>query len=501
MVIARLKRSRNSLLNVSKLPPEILGNIFGWNVTLKGDFDGLEEESHNFLLVCHNWFEVASSTPELWSFWGNTPKDWARWHRRSGTAPLDLVLDVEEDDGSFGATLCGVLQDRAIRDTIRRIHLKARGSKLLSSIISPLTADPEEFRSTSVESLILHDKSGGPVDVSDFLAHYNFPKLQHLKLFNCTFSSWDLITSRTPVLTTLDLYRCDQWPSPSPTTSRLLTMLASYPTLQSVSLSWYGDPGGGGGHTSPRVSLHQLKELKLGGTPQGVFGLLDRLDHPRHVNSLDINLNSCEARDISQVIGPYLRGYLQHRDGFRNGLGLSLSLPYSDSIALHIGDAGGIDFSAPVPARMNTFAAITIEFNRQPPEDQIEKAILDLIAHAPREDIVYFRVYGDPVAMGDISAQLPYLRGLHLEKMPLTSAFPNSNLNTDIFPSLEYIFLDWVVADRGNWSPLTTFLDFRVSSGNRLRTLLVKGSHLMSRSLWQSLGDVVQVLARVARKE
>ena len=75
----RLKHVRNSLLNVSKPPPEVLGKIFHWNVTLKGDFGGLDEGSHNFPPpVCHHWFEVASRTPELWSFWSNNLKDWAR---------------------------------------------------------------------------------------------------------------------------------------------------------------------------------------------------------------------------------------------------------------------------------------------------------------------------------------------------------------------------------------------------------------------------------------
>ena len=62
----RLKRARNSLLNVSTfLPPEILGKIFRWNVIPDEDFGGLPKDSYNFLLVCHHWFEVASRTPEL----------------------------------------------------------------------------------------------------------------------------------------------------------------------------------------------------------------------------------------------------------------------------------------------------------------------------------------------------------------------------------------------------------------------------------------------------
>ena len=47
-IAIRLKHVRNSLLNVSKLPPEVLGRFFHWNVTLKGDFGGLDEGSHNF---------------------------------------------------------------------------------------------------------------------------------------------------------------------------------------------------------------------------------------------------------------------------------------------------------------------------------------------------------------------------------------------------------------------------------------------------------------------
>ena len=93
--IIKPKRTRNSLLNVSRIPAEILGGIFLWNNVSWGTFGALEKRSHNFLLVCNYWFEVASSTAELWSFWGNNLEDWKKHNLRYPTAPLDLVLDGE----------------------------------------------------------------------------------------------------------------------------------------------------------------------------------------------------------------------------------------------------------------------------------------------------------------------------------------------------------------------------------------------------------------------
>ena len=476
VALRKLKRARNSLLNVSKLPPEVLGDIFRWNVTLKGDFGGLGRESHNFLLVCHYWLEVASSTPELWSFWGNTPKDWARWCRRSGTAPLDLVLNANTDDDNFDTTLFGILQDRANRDTIRRIHLKAVDSELLSSIISSLTAGSGVPQSSGVESFILQNESDELVDVSDFFAYNHFPKLRRLELSDCTMSSWNLITSRITTLTTLDLDLNSLEPAPS--TLQLLSVLASNPTLRKVALFGYATPDEGAKSPSSRVSLHYLKELRLGGDPQTVFGILGRLDHPRLMDTLDITLYGCAVDDVSRIVGPHLRDYLQHRGRSQCGLGLSLSSGYD--IRFHVGDVGGIDFSVPAPAQMNTFMMVAIKLNQTPSKGRLEKAILDLIAHAPREEIVYFRAYGKPLAAEDISAQFPNLRGLHFERTPLPAAFPKANLDGDgeTFRCLQYICLDRVAVSGGDgWEPLITFLLWRVRSGSRLHSLAIVGPY------------------------
>ncbi|KAF9784554.1 hypothetical protein BJ322DRAFT_1021286 [Thelephora terrestris] len=76
--IIKPKRARNSLLNVLSLPLEVLSNIFRRNITPKQPSDNLEDVSHNFFLVCHHWFKVASQTPGLWTFWGNNFFDWKK---------------------------------------------------------------------------------------------------------------------------------------------------------------------------------------------------------------------------------------------------------------------------------------------------------------------------------------------------------------------------------------------------------------------------------------
>ena len=472
-IVIELKRARNALLNISTLPPEVLGNIFQWNVTLKGDFDGLEKGSRNFLFVCHHWSEVAMHTPEVWSFWGNTPTDWTRWHRHPGTTPLDLVLgdatyhNGAYDHGTLDVTVCDTLRDRAARDEIRRVHLRGWNAAFLNSILSPLATPGEGLQPNSVESFILSNNDHTPVDVTDFFACYRFPKLQRLELHQYMITSWDVLMSRTTVLTSLALH--SDHPSPPPTTSQLLSIFASNPSLLKVSLSRHAVPVDGGGEPPCRVPLHNLKELMLVGGSRHVIGLLHQLDHPMN---LDLNITLCDrtVEDIPRIVGPYLQDHLRRRDRSQGGLGLSI-IQLGRCTIFHVGDAGGIDLSTPMWEQIVPSVSITTE---------LVNGSLDLVAHTPRDEVVSFYSWGEPAAMEDISTQFPNLRALHSCSMPLPVVFPELCLdgNERIPPSLQHVFLEGIVVDGGDWSPLTTFLTRRVSSGNRLDSLTVDGPHM-----------------------
>ena len=489
----KLKRARNALLNVSKLPPEVLGDIFRRNVTLKDDFGELEEGSRNFLLVCHHWFEVAVRTPEVWSFWGDTPTGWARWHRYSGTGPLDLVLGIGDHyEAAFDDTLCDALQDHAARDSIRRVHLWSQNATLLSSIISPLTPAGEGIRSISVESFILQSQIGStPVDVSDFFARYRFPKLHRLELVNCTITSWDLLISRTTILTSLTLRLSH--PSPTPTTPELFSVLASNPSLRKVSLSRHAVPVDGGGEFPHRVPLHHLKELELAGDPRHVFGLVHRLDHPTNVD-LEITLCNRTAVDVPRIVGPYLRDYLRRRNRSQKGLGLSVSR-LGHLTMLHIGDVGVVDLSTPVWNQIAPFVTIAMEPEPdQPPQGPLERGVLDLISYTPRDEVVFLHSWGEPAVTEEMFTQFPNLRSLHAGSVPLPAVFPRSNLdgNGGVPTSLQHLRLEKPIMDGGDWSPLTTFLARRVSSGNRLDSLTLDRSPHVCLEVEEHIRSMVQ---------
>ena len=193
--ITQLKRTRNSLLNVSTLlPPEILGNIFRWNVIPDGDFGGLSEDSYNFLLVCRHWFEVASRTPELWYFRGNLIPDWSKRYSRCGYSSLDLVASsVGWTTLELGEPLRDALQDRTAWDAIRQVHLRGVNGKIIESIISLMITPGEGVLSNSVESFVLRNVGCHAVDVSRFFARYDLPKSGRLDLSGmCRISSRDL---------------------------------------------------------------------------------------------------------------------------------------------------------------------------------------------------------------------------------------------------------------------------------------------------------------------
>ena len=102
---------------------------------------------------------------------------------------------------------------------------------------------------------------------------------------------------------------------------------------------------------------------------------------------------------------------------------------------------------------------VVIELDQASPKDRLKEATLNLIAHAPREEVSYISLVNEPVVIADMSAQSPYLRALCFLGTPLHFAFPEPapGMDGEIFPSLQHITLDRIFAPNDDWSRLITF--------------------------------------------
>jgi len=478
--VIQLKRARNSLLNISTLmPPELLGQVFRWNVIPDYDFGELEKGCYNFLLVCHHWFEIASGTPELWTYWGNTLKLWSQRYQRSGTAPLDLILHAHRSTGDktitpFDGPLRDALRDRVACDSIRSIHLRGRDTDLLHSIISSLTLDGGGIRDSSVESLRLEHTS---LDVSAFLTRYRFPRLRHLHLLtNARITSWDHLRIRAASLTTLSLGFAKT--TTNPTTSQVLSILASFPDLQDLLLYETTIPHDDGDGSAPRVSLHRLKKLELFGDCNRVFRLLDRLEHPDRMNFVHLHLSECAEDNLQEFLEPYLRDRIRRDGRFQDMLGMHVSYA-SSSITFGVNVLGEFDIPTTQPRNCLPSILVSAVFRGGLSQGAGKKLCVNLIAVTPRDRVVKFTGGASTRAIMDVFVTMPNIKDLYLIQSVVSDTFlqqdPPSHAKS--FPSLGHLCLDdFTLQDDDDWRSLIAYLT-RQTSGGQVISLRLRGKH------------------------
>ena len=512
--IIKLKRARNSLLNIStRVPPEILGYIFAWSLAREAahtlyslsHFDGIRKGSYNFLLVCHHWFEVASRTPELWCFWGNTLKDWKKRYRRSGTAPLDLVLDGDRCDPGepFDGTLQGAIADRVMQDAIRQVHLGSHDGDILTSIISSLTPDDEGGRNEKIESIILRSRGSPPVDVSKFFARSKLSKLRMLDLSgNLQILSWDHLASRTTLLTTLSLNITEFSPSISPTASQLFSILASNPNLRQLMLSDIALPPDDDGSTF-QVPLRDLNILSLTGDFRRLFSLLRRLILPGALDSVFITGFDCTVEDVLQTLGPYIRNHFQRDARFQDRLGVcSFSSPGSISISVN-----AVCTHAIAPAPKPPFVAFTVVLADLPP-DPPEQLFIDLVTIIPRDHVVSFNANAAHHAKPpeELFFMMPNIETLYLSEVEVSKGFlrpspDGPHANEKLLPSLRYLHLEDVTLDDGGWDRLTEYLVHQTSDKQIVSLEVFGDSPYMPQEMVDEIKSLVEEFTYEQRPE
>ena len=485
--IIRLKRTRNSLLNIARIPPEILGHIFHISVTEVGDphFAGIPKGAYNFLLVCHHWFQVALRTPGLRSSWGNNLKDWKRWHLRSGISSLDLILDGwRYGGGVLDKTLQDALRDRAARDVIRKVHLRGCGAELIAAIISSLIPEGNGVRPSSIESIVLSN-----LDVSDLFTQHRFPKLRNLHLSgNFRILSWDCLKSTTTALTSLSLDLNDIDPSSAvPTMSQILSLLASNPNLRFLTLDALPIKDDGGGGPRLQLPLRHLEDISLSGTFHHVFPILHQLEFPERVDYGEITLLDCTPQGVLEVVGPYIRDYLRRDPRFGDRLGMFVSC-VPPCISFHASVVGvGCRGPDRLPHHGPPYGRFRVILSQSIPYDVWDRLCIDVLALLPQESIVSFET--DLSVTEEVAVAMHRIEALHLVDPVILDGFllpdPNGpNAHKKLLPSLRWLYLENLDAAYDRCDSLVTYLVHQTSGDQViLLSMFGEGVHVCSESI------------------
>ena len=467
--IIKLKRTRNSMLNISVLvPPEILGYIFNLVVVLSRchskhqgtDFAGSEKGSYNFLLVCHHWLEVAYSTPELWIFWGNSLEDWEKRYFRAESAPVDLVLYGRGGcPDALSDPLKNNLLRRTAQDKIRKIHLDSNNLDLLTSIISSLTPSGEGARERCLESIILR-KMGELPDLSNFFARSRFPKLQRLHLIGSTNTPpWNHLPSQTTCLTSLSLRLTRS--SRAPTTSQLLPILLSNPNLLELTLSDAALPDDID-ESEIRVPLHRLKTMNLSGEFSRVFRLMQRLELTAALNHTELSFYDYPAgTHISQTLGPYMQNHLRRDPRFQERLNVTCLCGYISVFPdRRLQQPFWLEWTSPPP---RFTISIIHSLN-----SALKRLTLDLMTFVSPEHVVYLEMEHSLGVREELFIEMPNVEMLWLRDVWLSNGFlqpdkTGPHANAKLLPSLRSLHLENVMADAG-WKPLVDYLVHQTSN-------------------------------------
>lgn len=487
--VIELKRTRNSLLNISvRLPPEILGYIFTWTIARQryyslhstAHFGRLERGTYNFRLVCHYWLEVASNTPGLWSFWGDTLQSWNELCHFDRASPVNLVLDRREGDPESitsaslsklwaGPRLRGELRDRVTRDKIGRIRLIDENPNLLGSILRRLTlngegAQEEGFREKCIESVIFHT-SIIPKELSDFFARSRLPWLRHLEINGALRTPlWGHLTSQTTRLTTLSLQLAQG--SLPPTASQLISILAANPNLRHLSLSEVLPDGID--EPEIQVPLRHLRTIDLMDKFFSVFHLLQRLELPATLDNTSLYMDDVTLEDVHQTLGPYMRGLFQRDPRFQGGLQVTADVCGYVNIYVRLPCIGGI------PEPVWPSATFSLSMVGPVPDPSVLKQLsFDIMVFIPQGEVGSLQIEHTLEVPEELFIAMPKLESLRLRNVTLSDGFlrPNPNgphADRKLLPLLRSLHLDGVTVKDDNWGPLINYLGHQTSGGRSI---------------------------------
>ena len=272
----RLRYAQNSRAAVSRLPTELLADVF-LRIVESGLRDGdtrFVTGTFCFLQVCRRWNEVAVSFPLLWGWWvAGAVRAWPLFNSRSRDVPLFLMWRPQLPDSARD-----VLMDPTITSKrIRQLDFSGTNEQLVQLLDAFDSNPPSNASSIRIQIFPFdrryHRKSDDPRGhIARFLSP-PFPRLARLDLENILpnpsspiFTTSNLISLKLSIL-----YARENRYTPS----QLLQILRQHPNLQELDLNHDAIPLPGPPSAPVSFVLPRLADLRLYGSEAAILGFID----------------------------------------------------------------------------------------------------------------------------------------------------------------------------------------------------------------------------------
>lgn len=296
--IRQLKSKWNSLATTSRLPDELLAEVFV-QLNLSYRTDQLQWRSvdrYQWIAVCQvcsHWRSVALSTPRLWrDITVTRSMDWMREVlARSCRAPLHVQV---------GVTDATVEPTRLILRELARIEELLIGvSAETFHILRALDAPAPLLRSLNIEALYQRSPRPAPQLPSLEVLARSVAKLEQLDLLHCPFP-WSL-----PVpFTSLTHLKVVGTGDDRPAMGHIIIVLACLKHLESLDfegmLPTLPDDATSISSPSTVVSLPRLQRIRLEGAAVECADMLNHLSFP---STVYLTLECTSARGMVALIG------------------------------------------------------------------------------------------------------------------------------------------------------------------------------------------------------
>jgi len=406
-----LRYAQNSHLPVSRLPAELLSDVFLY-VVEAGLQDGnarFTAGTFSFLQACRRWNEVAIGFPQLWVWWvAGAVKAWHLFKPRSGDAPLFLTWRSHLTDSARDS-----LVDAGISRRIHQFDFSGGGEQL-QRLLDTLNSSSISITSSIRVQLIGSYPRRSVKHLNRFFSS-PLPNLSKLDIENfLPDSSSSLFTTSNLTSLRLSLPRAYKRRF---TQSQLSKILQQHPNLRELDLEGALPPVDKSGPSVP-VVLSNLVDLKLYDADSAIVGFTDLINISSPLRNVVIRFYAAHVPTLVATVKKILTAYYGCRglERPRRADHLTISSdPMENTLAIDVGSP-----STPSPNLKLRFHGIVGMFTG------------DIVSLFPLKHVRKFTIEGPAVPMDDWYRTLRGMRGLlHLQLNSLAIGPALSGLGFD----------------------------------------------------------------------